>query len=655
MIGEMRDAQRRPHRVDVARAFGPLALLSLALVGGCALFVSFDDATLGDSVGGAPSTGGGGGSPAGGQGGGGGQGGTGGGGQGGAGGAPIECGIYVSKDGGSDESDGLSPTSAVATIEQGLAIAAGLDTPPLPKEVCVCGLVYEEAPLSITRDVRLRGGLDCETWERVAEADYPMLDGTRVSLAQGSEDGPVLTLEGLQVTSSTLIDGFRFVTPALPVPPTLQRVAVLVANGAFPEIEHCFIGDEEKPVNPQEISVAARVLTGAHPRLRFVALRGGRGNGNSLSPASAGLWLLDATATLEQCAVSGGGDTDVASAGSSLGILAENSALVVEDCLVSGGRSTSAVFTLPASGGIVASSAAVIAPELRVTRTVVHGGQGSGAVPATGVLIDGVDAELFGNAIFGGVGSGTGRAGVLVRGRSQATLVSNAIHAGENANAPRAIAIEADPLAKPIRLYFNSLSSGDDGSGAGVGVTVGAADMLELYVERNLFLADGREALYVEAAGGLDQAFVSLKHNAFLAPTSVLSGLDGLTPVTFTNLAALETTLTAVVASDNRLFSAMCESLDTACTNAACGQASCGAVTPEYSYSGDAVVEIPPQESFPTGWMIADGPLCCELKAFGPAPPAAPAVPDYYGNLRADPFSFGAHEHALCTQGSCSR
>jgi hypothetical protein len=107
--------------------------------------------------------------------------------------------IYVSTKG-SDTSSGCTPAAAKKTISAAITLLTTAD-----QEVHVCSGLYQEENLVIAGT--LRGGYDCDSWQRTMSYGYPDFDGqNETMIVKLGHPGSSATLT--VAPGKTLIDGF---------------------------------------------------------------------------------------------------------------------------------------------------------------------------------------------------------------------------------------------------------------------------------------------------------------------------------------------------------------------------------------------------------------------------------------------------------------
>lgn len=598
-------------------------------LGGCALFVSFDDVALGGGAGGA---GGGGGGASG------GGGGLGGANEGGAGGQGVTCTLYVSPEGDASN-DGRSPESPLASIGSALDLAHEGDG---GETVCVCGRSYAEASLAIRKNTALRGGFDCARWARPGEVEYPQLAGTEVSITETGE--PTLLIAGGQVDENTVVDGFRL-SSTLSVAEA-SHVALVVDEAAAPRIENCFLDGSTAVADPPNPSVGVLAKGGAHPRLEGVFVRSGMGTGrddpSDFFPGSAALAVVHARASLVGSWLEAG-STDSESPAGSVAVYVSDATMTIEDCHLHGGSGEAPSGNLPGSGGLVVREINLGDGPASVTivDSVVHGGTGTAdtsAVSTRGIGVTGpATLEVQRCAIFGGRSTGV-QVGVKLDSASDSALVSNMIFGGisESGEPTTGVYIDGDDGFQ-VDLAYNTIEAGNQPGAAGIWIQPsGGAASLEIRLERNLFLSAEQSGIFVNGTVPLGSVFALGGANAFINPTNVL--LHGGMSYDAADIGGL-------IGPDNLQLTDGCMGSLSCADVAGCATLpDCGLLTAYAQKTGAAVLTDTHEK--PAAWRIDPASQGCELLSSASPTTSYDDVPDYYGAPRESPMSMGAHEHA---------
>ncbi len=282
--------------------------------------------------------------------------------------------FYVSPQG--DDQNPGTQEDPLRTIGRGLALASA--SAAENRSVFVCAGRFPERGLSISFNVALQGGYDCESWERAADFGAP-----------GSVSDAESTIENgdFPTTRSTLV-----VTGA--------EASVVVVEG------FALLG----PSTGSGSSAALEITAGANARVEHNRILGGATVADALRPAgSVGVILDNASATLSFNHIEGGAGTgSTPSEAASVGLLVSGSSFpVVHDDEISGGSGTN---------------------------TIDHGGMGALAVQWDGSGV----GEFLRAAVYGGEGevpnsSGTRAAGFQVRGNGSVEIAESFIHGGGGA------------------------------------------------------------------------------------------------------------------------------------------------------------------------------------------------------------------------------
>ena len=150
--------------------------------------------------------------------------------------APVDAGpsepalLFVAV-GGDDKGPGTAE-HPLASIGEALVRAALTSGVP---EVRVCTGTYLEAPITITKDVRLLGSYACPSWNRELNFSHPsygLWPATEISCNQPSDQAAAtLTLLGTGVTSNTIVEGVSVFAPENGGARSTGR-GILVADGA---------------------------------------------------------------------------------------------------------------------------------------------------------------------------------------------------------------------------------------------------------------------------------------------------------------------------------------------------------------------------------------------------------------------------------------
>jgi hypothetical protein len=204
--------------------------------------------------------------------------------------------VYVSSELGDDSYNGCSPCYPKKTIRSALEMygqagfdaaygAGGASGDELSGySVRVCAGVYSEAGLELHQPISLRGGYDCDSWERSAGYGHPLYDAVNRSEIVNASDalqGATLIVSGADVGPSTIIDGFTIHGFAGSLDGV---VAVAVRDGAAPTISNNQIFGGEGANDPIG-SIGIGVSGSSYPDIYRNEIAGGSGTGTSVGSA----------------------------------------------------------------------------------------------------------------------------------------------------------------------------------------------------------------------------------------------------------------------------------------------------------------------------------------------------------------------------------
>ncbi len=181
--------------------------------------------------------------------------------------------LYVSAATGDDARDGTVTSAALKTIGFALSRAKAIGA----KEVHVCAGVYDES-IVLDAPISLRGGYDCNTWQRPSGFGFPAFAGgqseTRLTRSGTTTDAITLTIANATVTRDTHVEGFTIEGPDQGV----RGVAVKISTQASPSLHDVVVrGGHTKATNDSTGSVGIAIFEGASPEITKATISGGSG------------------------------------------------------------------------------------------------------------------------------------------------------------------------------------------------------------------------------------------------------------------------------------------------------------------------------------------------------------------------------------------
>jgi hypothetical protein len=332
-------------------------------------------------------------------------------GNGGQGGAPVCLSgndpkvIYVSGKG-DDANPGNDPANPKKTITS--AVDAVKTQKLQDITVKVCRGTYAESNLMLDVPVSLRGGYDCCTWTRTGTFGYPTFDGVAETIiaSSGAQDAPTLTISGLLLNSTVVVDGLTLQGPeAADLPGGGGAVGLRVTDKASPLVQDCQIDGGQTVATTGPGSIGVLVDTLARPEITHTSLTGGSGFASGTEQTgSIGLWVQQSAgvASIHDNTIDGGNGNGPHGSVGFLSQATTPATTPIANNEINGGKGQASNGTgsiglhLLYSGGDPHLSAVV-------TGNTIDGGAGLGSDGPIGVRQQNADSSyLDGNLIYAG-------------------------------------------------------------------------------------------------------------------------------------------------------------------------------------------------------------------------------------------------------------
>jgi hypothetical protein len=580
------------------------------------------------------------------------QGGAGGGGDGGKGGgcdgdACLGCAgkvVYVATSG-NDASDGCTSAAPKRTVSGAIGYVKTVGA--IDHEIHVCGGTYSEPQIVVGYPVRLMGGYECTTWERLDKYGYPTFDDANETRLENTAPiaGATATLvvRGRDVGRDVVIDGLTILGTE---DSGTDSFGVLIEDGASPTLTNNVVLGGSGP----DLSAAVRVTGGADADIQRCSLHGGTAS------FTFGVAVVDSRPHVHQNGIIGG---KTAGIGTGIGIRSEPP-LSLDTASGSAVESNHIVGNLGGGQGVGVGVDGAASVELRAN--VIRGGEVTGVNNAravfavtSGAMRIHANRILAGKPAFGTLGPDTELVGVYLQGTNDSEIVNNMIHGGELDGAGETYGIALvgaqDPFVAHNTIYAGRIS----------GVTAGAAGIVvatpsDVVIQNNLLVGSGTSGSGLELLA-CNGSLKSLQNNAFANHADgAVSVLDGAAcpPGAMDTVEDVEELLPvaypAAIVADNVAVAANCGAAPTlACAEVmACGPPSEACV--ENLFDAWAVDEAGiPELLSPAGWVLA-APYPCAI-AEGGLDLTGTVVGDAGEERRTEPVSIGARElDAACSQ-----
>jgi len=577
---------------------------------------------------------------------------------------PASCSgkiLFVSSDQGNDGNDGCTGDRPKKTLAAALAATKNTGDPGW--EVRACRGVYPERLLTVDFPVALRGGYDCRSWQRVANALHPDFDSTNDSVIENSaftERWSTLVIKGAPVGPTAVIEGFVIKGPENTAV-TTGSIAVEVLDGASPRItDNRILGGAT--ASEYRGSVGVRVVGSASPALTDNVIDGGRGTSTGLQGAvgSIGVWVhgTGGRPSIQRNRIGGGTGRSPGTGAGSAGLFVEGAVIPADvpvvDNTIHGGGGTN---EQPQAAGSVGVS--VSAGGLTLSRNLVWGR----------------NLEFSGNAC--GLGSPCGYVAIVLGNPSDVRIEKNRIFSANAATAgyARGISTVGGQAGTKVTVVDNFIDGGvlgASGSTAGMELAGGTT----VVVERNtVFMGTGGEGHYgviVQAkttasivgnllfGGGAatyglqsdvcGKAKIDLLSDNVFAyitqPGLFIGGSDGskCSPPTFEIATTVKATENGVVSAGGKAMNNA--RVDQACSESSCYTKACTTVTECAGVLFQTWAAVPSEgytSLFGDGWKLRDNAPCL-LSRRGTARPEGP-TDDAFGTARTADLSAGAHEN----------
>lgn len=549
--------------------------------------------------------------------------------------------LYVSPLG-DDKNDGCTQAAPKKTLAATLGYAAAAKLGGYAIQMCAG--TYREPALRLTMPISIRGGYDCQTWQRDANfgkaGAFETTSVTRIENGDYAAKKETFIVSGAAITKDVVLEGLTFVGADTG---TVGSVALHIEEGATPVVTDSEIlgGGTSSPA----IGSIGLLVGKAAPEIKDCSIKGGSGTG---VVGSIGVLVNDGAGTIHDTTVTTGTGRGTAQGG--LGIHVDGTTSLVLGVSKNTIRLENAISTDPL--GHPAIGISLLGRSADVFDNVVVGGQtrAEGASSSTiGIATSlGGTPNIQRNRIYVGEIATPALAslvGVWIE-RTSALVANNVIHTGGGATLPSMNHMGVYVLdGRDVRVVGNTVLAGIGQANAAsrIGLFAQASQAgtsSGLVVEANVFMGIGIAGTDVGIQRNTCRAetATSVSLNLFLAEGAAYveyAGVECKEATSYARVADMQQRLAAgatTAAGNQEVFpgGGLCSSLDECALK----------VFETFTRPGREAALVP------NGYVLSKSVRCAIAQGGGA--PLSEATRDVYGRPRTSPMSIGAAESDTC-------